>query len=80
MMDTTTHIVLNDTNNHLFPLEAKIRLLADVPNTVVVCLFDCCRETIVKTAAKKVVKKNNQQTTTETAKPQAQTEAGNEEE
>jgi len=52
MMDTQTMAVLNKKDKYTFPLERKIRTLGMVEDTMIISLFDCCREKMPKTASK----------------------------
>lgn len=48
MMDTTTKIVLNESElvNRLWSLENKLSIASKYKNTYIVSVFDCCREVI----------------------------------
>jgi len=45
MHDHHVYAVLNDHKPY-FPLEKKLRTLSAIPNTMVIAVFDCGRESI----------------------------------
>ena len=48
LQDNFTMAVLNEEKN--YPLEKQLRTLANVPNSFIVGLFDCCRQRIMSSA------------------------------
>ena len=46
--DNDTYLILDEEGGKMFPLEKSLRVIADMDNTYVIALFDCCREKIDK--------------------------------
>ena len=44
MIDNFTRIVLNDEHGKCYPLEKMLRSASQMNKTIILGLFDCCRE------------------------------------